>query len=74
MHRSKTPALFDHLVGAGEKREWQLQAKFLGRPLVQDKLKLRWGLHGQLRGIRATQYSVNVGCRTSMHFVDVNPI
>jgi hypothetical protein len=34
------PASFDHLVGAGEQRRWNIDPERLGSPEVDDKLEL----------------------------------
>jgi hypothetical protein len=39
-----------HLVGAGEQRGGQFQAKRRGRLQVYDELKFRWLRHRQVRG------------------------
>jgi hypothetical protein len=39
---SEVPTSFNHLVGAGEQRGGQFQAKRRGRLQVYDELKFRW--------------------------------
>ena len=40
LQRSKKASLFDHLVGAGEQRSWNVDAKRLSRLQVDDELEL----------------------------------
>src|SRR5260370_18302031 len=42
---------FDHLVGAGEQRGGQFQAKRRGRLQVYDELKFRWLRYRQVPGL-----------------------
>src|SRR3954451_24479589 len=42
--RSKTSALFDHLIGGGEQRWWHGEAQHPCRRVIDDKLELG-GLH-----------------------------
>ncbi len=48
---SEVPTSFNHLVGAGEQRGGQFQAKRRGRLQVYDELKFRWLRHRQVRGL-----------------------
>ena len=49
---SEVPTSFNHLVGAGEQRGGQFQAKRRGRLQVYDELKFRWLRPRQVRGPR----------------------
>jgi hypothetical protein len=43
--------LFDHLVGAGEQRRWDLEAERSGRLEVDDELELGQLKHRQVGGL-----------------------
>jgi hypothetical protein len=60
MHLSKSTSLFDHLVGAVEKRRRDLDPELLCRFEIDNQLELG-GLHNrQVRGLFALQDAVNI--------------
>src|SRR5262245_38854176 len=52
--------LFDHLVGAGEQRRWDLDAKRPGGLEIYGEFKFRRLLDWQLSGCCALQYFVDI--------------
>jgi hypothetical protein len=53
MHRSKSAALFDNLVGAAEQRRWKNQAKSLGGAQVDDQFDFHCLLDRRAAGLGA---------------------
>jgi hypothetical protein len=52
--------LFDHLVGAQQKRLWDRQTKRLGRLEIHDQLKLGRQLYRQISGLRTLENQIDV--------------
>ena len=59
---------FDHLICANQHRLRDLDAQRLGRFHIYDQLKFGWLLDGEVSGICALEYLVDVVCGTSMIF------
>jgi hypothetical protein len=59
----QNPRLFDHLVGAQQKRLWNCQPEHLGGLKVDNELKLRRVLHWQVSGLGTAQYAVDISRR-----------
>jgi hypothetical protein len=55
-------ALFDHRVGAHQKRLRDHEAESLGGPKIDDDLEFRWMLHGQIGGFGAPEYFIDISC------------
>src|SRR6266436_406269 len=53
-------ALFDHLVGAAEQREWHREPKRLGGLQVEDQFDLGELLHRQRGGILALENATDI--------------
>src|SRR5262249_40503282 len=58
------PPLFDHLVGAGEKRFRNGQSERLGGLEVYDQLEFGRQLNRQVRGVRTLESEIDIRCRT----------
>src|SRR5262249_27515292 len=56
------PPLFDHLVGAGEKRFRNGQSERLGSLEVYDQLEFGRQLNRQVRGIRTLENEIDIRC------------
>jgi hypothetical protein len=59
---SDIDALFDHFVGAQQKRFRQLEAERLGGLLIDDEFEPGWQLDRQVSGFRALENEIDV-CR-----------
>ena len=57
---SKTVALFDHLVGAGEKSGRDFEAHLFGGLEIDDQLEFGWQLDWQVLWFSTFQNSVDV--------------
>src|ERR1700720_2545511 len=53
-------ALFDHLIGAGEKGFWNCNAEHFGGPKIDIQIKLRGLLHREFTRLRTFQYPVDI--------------
>src|SRR5262249_60647150 len=59
-HSQQDARLFDHLIGEGEQRGWHSETEYPGGLRVDDQLELA-GLHdGQIRRLRAFEYSPGI--------------
>src|SRR5262249_41732191 len=67
-------SLFDHLVGAGEQREWDGQTKGLGRFQVEDEFDFDRLLNRQLGGLLALGDPADIGTRQAVWFGKTAPI
>src|SRR3954467_5155399 len=65
---------FDHLVGAGEQRRWNLQANGLGGLKVERKREPRWQLKGQVRGLAPCQNAADEGRRPVQDFGSIGAV
>jgi hypothetical protein len=73
MHRSKSAALFDNLVGAAEQRRWKNQAKSLGGAQVDDQFDFHCLLDRRAAGLGAkTSHSTDY--RFLLHDDQARPI
>ena len=59
----KLDGLFDHLVGAGEHRRWNFEAKRFGGLEVEHKIGLGRRLHRQIGGLLAFEDAIDVAGR-----------
>jgi hypothetical protein len=71
---SVVAASFDHLVGAGEKRRWDLQAQFFGRWLVNHQFELRGGLNRKIGWTGPSHYSVDIGCSAAHDLLNIDSV
>src|SRR6516162_9113927 len=74
MHRSKKAPLFDHLVGGYQQRRWHLQVEGLRGLEVDDQFELDRLLYGQIGGLLAPQYSINICRRLSELVTDIDAV
>ena len=58
--------LLDHLIGADKQRGRDRKAKSLRRLEIENQLKLRRLLHGEVPRFRAPQDLVNVTCHVAV--------
>ena len=59
MQRSKTALLFDHLIGAKQKRVWDRQPDRFGGCQIDDQIKFGRLLDRDIAGLRSAQNLVN---------------
>src|SRR5712664_885135 len=71
---NKKTVLFDHLVGAEEKRLRNVEAQRLGRLQIDEQLKPCRLLHRKITGIGAFEYHVEVARRLADHLRDIRSI
>src|SRR5262245_27103749 len=64
--RCSKAMLFDHLVGAGEQRLRHSKVERLGGFQIDNQLELCWQLNGQVLRLRASQYPIDVHCRSGV--------
>jgi hypothetical protein len=70
----QTASLFDHLVGVGEQRGWNSDAKRPGGLEIDDELEFSRRLNWQVRWFRPVQDSADVACRASNHFGQIGAV
>jgi hypothetical protein len=61
-HTAKSPALFDHLIGADKERGGNRQAEALRGLRIDDELEFGRLFHRKLVGLRAPEDLVDEGC------------
>jgi hypothetical protein len=66
--------LFDYLVGAGEQRGWNREAKRLCRFEIDNQLVLGWRLHGKIGGLLAFEDAIDVSCGAPVLVDKINAI
>jgi hypothetical protein len=74
MQRSKNRSLFDHLIGEGKHRRWQVQSECLGTLKVYDKLEFRRLFDRQHGGIGSLENSSDVDPNLTVNACKVSPI
>jgi hypothetical protein len=74
MCHKRLPRLFDHLVGAAEHREREIDAQSPGRLEVDHQLELDWGLDGKFARLRTVENAIGIDSRTSKIIELVNSI
>jgi hypothetical protein len=57
-----------------QERQWQLDAERLGGLEVDDQLEPGWVLHGQIGGLRALEYAVDIERRSPPDVSAIGPI
>jgi hypothetical protein len=59
---------FDHLVGLGEQRWWQVETECLRALQIDDQFELCRSLNGKIRRIGAFQDPIDVGASALLEF------
>src|SRR5262249_32630232 len=67
-------ALFDHLVGAGENRGWNIEPDRFGGLQVDDQLVFGRRLHRQIGRLLALQDAIDVAGRTPILVEEIRPV
>jgi hypothetical protein len=70
----QTTALFDHLVGACEQRRRHRDAECFGGFQIDRQLVFGWGLRGQIGGLLAFKYAIDVTSGALILVDHVRPI
>ena len=65
---------FDHLVGGGEERRWNIKAECLCRLEIDHQLVLHRRLHWQVGGLFALENAVDVTCRAAVLVGEIRPV
>src|SRR6478736_3189364 len=72
--RDEFAVLFDHLVGAREKRGWHFEVERVGGFTIDEKLECCWSLHREFTWFGTLQYLVDINRGAATDRPLINPI
>src|ERR1700739_3138841 len=61
-------SLFDHLIGSRKQFVWDGESERLGGLEIDDQLKLRRHLHGEIGRLLSLEDAVDISCRQAKLF------
>jgi hypothetical protein len=73
-NRTLRESLLDHLVGELLKMHRHIEAERFGGFEIDHKLELGWLLNGQIIGLLAPEYPINIRGRPSELIEDIRPV